>query len=193
MAIDPICGMEVDPEKSKFKAEKGGQTYYFCSKQCFDQFLSQNKPEGKPGVKVEVKKNTEKIIINISGMSCASCVSAIENALRSFKGVISANVNFASEKATVEYDPETIDVPAIEKVIEATGYTVIKEKAKAEVREKAGVLKLKVIGMDNAHCVGVVGGAVGSLPGIISKDLRVNERAVINYDPAKVTPKQIKK
>ncbi|MFA5894067.1 MAG: heavy metal translocating P-type ATPase, partial [Candidatus Margulisiibacteriota bacterium] len=62
----------------------------------------------------------------IAGMHCASCVTSIENALRGFRGVISANVNFASEKATVEYDPETTDVPAIEKVIEATGYSVIK-------------------------------------------------------------------
>ena len=136
---------------------------------------------------------TEKIFISIAGMSCASCVTAIENALRSFKGVISANINFASEKATVEYDPALTDVAAIEKVIEATGYTVIREKK--ESREEQGgarILRLKVIGMDNPHCVGVINGAVGSLPGIISKDLRVNEKAVINYDPAKVDAKKIK-
>ncbi|MFA5894079.1 MAG: heavy metal-associated domain-containing protein, partial [Candidatus Margulisiibacteriota bacterium] len=48
----------------------------------------------------------EKLFISIAGMHCASCVTSIENALRGFRGVISANVNFASEKATVEYDPE---------------------------------------------------------------------------------------
>jgi len=130
---------------------------------------------------------TQKIIINIAGMNCASCVLAIENGLRSFKGVISANVNFASEKATVEYDPSITDVEKIEKVIEATGYTVIKPKAD----EKGTILKLRVIGMDNAHCVNVVGGALDNLPGVISKDLRFNERAVIKYDPSKVTAKKI--
>jgi len=132
-----------------------------------------------------------KAVINISGMSCASCVLAIENALKSFKGVIDARVNFASEKATVEYDPGVTDVPAIEKVIEATGYSVIKPKAESIEKEK--ILNLKVIGMDNSHCVGTVGGAISSLPGIVSKDLRVNERAVIRYDPSRVTPKEIKK
>jgi P-type Cu+ transporter len=126
----------------------------------------------------------EKIIISISGMSCASCVTAIENGLRSFKGVISANVNFASEKATVVYDPAITDIAAIEKVVEATGYTVIKGQK--------NILKLKVIGMDNAHCVGIVGGALNSLPGIISQDLRFNEKAVIQYDPAKASARQIK-
>ncbi|OGB90707.1 copper-translocating P-type ATPase [candidate division WOR-1 bacterium RIFCSPHIGHO2_01_FULL_53_15] len=125
-------------------------------------------------------------------MDCAACVSAIENALKSFKGVISANVNFASEKATVEYDPAVTDVSAIEKVIKATGYSVIKGQG-SKVKGREEILKLKVIGMDNPHCVGTVGGAVGSLPGIISKDLRVNERAEIKYDPSKVTPSEIKK
>ena len=128
-----------------------------------------------------------KIIIAVSGMSCAACVTAIENGLKSFEGVIDAKVNFASEKATVEYDPAITDIAAIEKVIEATGYSVIKPRA-----EKEKMLNLKVIGMDNPHCVGTVGGAVSSLPGIISKDLRVNEKAVIKYNPSMVSVQQIK-
>ncbi|NQU17051.1 MAG: heavy metal translocating P-type ATPase [Candidatus Saganbacteria bacterium] len=131
----------------------------------------------------------EKIIISISGMSCASCVSAIENGLKSFKGVISANVNFASEKATVEYDPKTTDIEKIEQVIVKTGYKVIKEGNK---KDDGGVLKLTVVGMDNPHCVGTVGGAVASLPGIISKDLRVNQKAIIKFDPSKVSSQKIK-
>lgn len=139
-----------------------------------------------------------KAIISVAGMSCASCVLAIENALKGSKGVVHARVNFASEKATVEYDPELTDVPALEKVIEDTGYTVIRSResrvlpAGRQVTDHEPILKLKVIGMDNAHCVGVVGGAVSSLHGIISRDLRVNERAVIKYDPAQVSPKEIK-
>jgi P-type Cu+ transporter len=130
---------------------------------------------------------SEKIFISISGMHCASCVTSIENALKSFKGVIDAKVNYASEKATIEYDRSITDIAALEKVVENTGYTVIRPK-----KSEGNVLKLKVVGMDNPHCVGTIGGAVGSLPGIISKDLRVNEKAVINYDASKVDPEKIK-
>jgi len=70
--------------------------------------------------------------ISISGMSCASCVSAIENALRSFKGVKTANVNFASEKAFIEYDPSITDVKKIKDVVTATGYKVIESKEAEE-------------------------------------------------------------
>jgi YHS domain-containing protein len=38
MAKDPVCGMEVDPKKSKFKLEKDGTSYYFCSKKCYEEF-----------------------------------------------------------------------------------------------------------------------------------------------------------
>lgn len=186
--IDPICGMEVDPATTHFKATKGGETYYFCSLHCLNQFLASSPAPASTSASAPVSakpRQTEKFFISISGMSCASCVSAIENALRSFKGVISANVNFAAEKATVEYDPATTDVAAIEKVVEATGYKVIRGG-------EEGLLRLRVLGMDNQHCVSTVGGALDSLPGIIFHDLKVNEKAVIKYDPKKVSSQQIK-
>ena len=40
MAIDPICGMEVD-EQNALHAEWRGETYYFCSEHCRDKFLLQ--------------------------------------------------------------------------------------------------------------------------------------------------------
>jgi len=53
MAIDPICGMTVD-EASALRAERDGQTFYFCSNHCRQKFLStpatakhEEKPEGK--------------------------------------------------------------------------------------------------------------------------------------------------
>jgi len=44
---------------------------------------------------------TEKTIIKIGGMTCASCSQTIENTLKNTEGVIEANVNLASEKSTV--------------------------------------------------------------------------------------------
>ena len=38
MATDPVCGMQVDTEKTQFKAEHDGQTYYFCAKGCMLDF-----------------------------------------------------------------------------------------------------------------------------------------------------------
>jgi Cu+-exporting ATPase len=38
MAIDPVCGMEVDDTTTKDKAAHEGETYFFCSKDCKDEF-----------------------------------------------------------------------------------------------------------------------------------------------------------
>ena len=40
MAIDPVCGMEVDETTSKEKATHEGTIYYFCSKDCKDEFVA---------------------------------------------------------------------------------------------------------------------------------------------------------
>ena len=41
MAKDPICQMDVD-ESAALKAERGGQTYYFCSEHCRSKFLAED-------------------------------------------------------------------------------------------------------------------------------------------------------
>ena len=43
MAIDPVCGMQVDPENAQFTAQHDGETYYFCSRGCMLDF--QEDPE----------------------------------------------------------------------------------------------------------------------------------------------------
>ncbi|MFA5156713.1 MAG: heavy metal translocating P-type ATPase [Candidatus Omnitrophota bacterium] len=71
----------------------------------------------------------EKIIIGIRGMHCASCAVNIEKSLRGRDGVASVNVNFASEKAYLEYDPGKVTPPDLEKIIEKTGYQVVRPAA----------------------------------------------------------------
>lgn len=63
-----------------------------------------------------------KVTLNISGMHCASCASNIETALKEVKGVFKAQVNFASEKAYIEFEPQKINAEALISVIKKAGY-----------------------------------------------------------------------
>jgi Cu+-exporting ATPase len=63
----------------------------------------------------------KKSIFPVGGMTCASCVGHVEEALREVPGVISANVNLASEKATVEYT-DNITYIDLKKAVEDAGY-----------------------------------------------------------------------
>jgi len=87
----------------------------------------------------------KKLIIPIYGMHCASCAQKIESTLKKLDGVTNANVNFATEKATVEFDENVTNESEIYNIIEQLGYKVIKEinheaerfvDKEREVREK---------------------------------------------------------
>ena len=79
----------------------------------------------------------------ITGMTCASCVANVESALRGVSGVKSADVNLATERATVELDPTRADFPALVRAVERAGYGALalsadqKERAVVEDRERA--------------------------------------------------------
>lgn len=58
----------------------------------------------------------------ISGMTCASCVRRVERALTKVEGVADANVNLATERATVRFDPALVQPEALAAAITKAGY-----------------------------------------------------------------------
>ncbi|MBI2880149.1 MAG: heavy metal translocating P-type ATPase, partial [Candidatus Tectomicrobia bacterium] len=61
----------------------------------------------------------------VQGMSCASCVNKIQKALSSQPGVIEAEVNFATETATVRFLPGAVEPRGLHRVVEDLGYKVV--------------------------------------------------------------------
>ncbi|MEG5036041.1 heavy metal translocating P-type ATPase [Microcoleus sp. AT3-D2] len=67
----------------------------------------------------------ENATMKLRGMSCASCASNIEEAIRSVPGVEKCNVNFGAEQASVTYNPSQTDVAAIQDAVDAAGYSAL--------------------------------------------------------------------
>jgi Cu+-exporting ATPase len=65
----------------------------------------------------------KKIILNISGMTCASCAAGIKRELGKTSGITRADINFASKKAVVEYNPHLIGVEKILSSVSRAGYS----------------------------------------------------------------------
>ncbi|WP_270578543.1 heavy metal translocating P-type ATPase [Caldibacillus thermoamylovorans] len=74
----------------------------------------------KAGYKANVE--TQQKTFTIKGMTCASCVQTIEKGTRKLEGVITSNVNLATEKMNIEYDPSIVSVTDIMKAVETVGY-----------------------------------------------------------------------
>ncbi len=137
-------------------------------------------------------QKTKKTNIGIIGMHCATCAQMVEKALKKAHGVVNANVNFATGKADVEYDPANTKVDDFIKVVRDLGYDAIGGgdfEATGEIKE----ISLRVIGMDNPHCVSTVDSALNTLGGILSKELFITEKAIIKFDPGITGTGEIKK
>ena len=118
---------------------------------------------------------TEKL--DIEGMHCASCVSAVEKSLKKLDGVRNANANLATESATVEYETDSIKHTDLKKAVEDAGY---------EVREKLETKTLTIDGMHCASCVASVEKSLKRLDGVADASVNLaTETATINYDPNK--------
>ncbi|MFH1834865.1 MAG: copper ion binding protein, partial [Methanobacteriota archaeon] len=120
----------------------------------------------------------KKTVIKVSGMHCASCAVNIEKALNRIDGVSKASVNFASEKAQIEYDASKAGEKEIGKAIKDAGYGVGEKTLKSI---------FKVSGMNCATCATNIEKALKRLPGV--KDANVNfasEKATISYFPDQV-------
>jgi len=68
---------------------------------------------------------TAEATLTVQGMSCASCVSRVEDALLDVDGVLEANVNLATDRATVRYVPGTAEPADFTTVIRDAGYDVV--------------------------------------------------------------------
>ena len=66
----------------------------------------------------------ERADLNIGGMTCASCVAHVEGALIGVQGVLSASVNLATERATVEYVPRVASLEDFREAVDGAGYTL---------------------------------------------------------------------
>jgi Cu+-exporting ATPase len=69
-------------------------------------------------------EHREQVELPITGMTCASCANRIERKLNKLDGV-AATVNYATEKATVDFDPERARPEDLLAVIEAAGYQAV--------------------------------------------------------------------
>ncbi len=67
-------------------------------------------------------KKQARAVISVSGMNCTSCAKHIEEALQQTQGVSSARVDFAVEKAYIDYDPAVLNNETLLQAIKNTGY-----------------------------------------------------------------------
>ena len=123
---------------------------------------------------------TEKqVTLPITGMHCTNCSDTIARDLGKLEGVSAANVNYATERATVAFNPSLLDESVIIERIKDSGYGVA-----------TGEIELPITGMHCVNCAATVEQALTKVqPGVVSATVNfATEKAQITYIPGQVTP-----
>jgi Cu+-exporting ATPase len=129
-------------------------------------------------------KRTQTTVIPVKGMHCATCANIISKNIYKREGVVAADVNYATEKAVVEYDPEKINLNDIGEAIREVDYEPILPSEAENSRE----IQLMIVGMTCAACVASVEKALKRVDGV--EEVLVNlvsEKAIVRYNPKQVS------
>ena len=117
------------------------------------------------------------VTLNVLGMTCASCARAVEQGLKKVEGVENANVNIATEQATVTFDPSVVMTSQLIDRIRQSGYDASVQR-----------VMLPIGGMTCASCVHHVETALGKVDGVVSAAVNLaTERATVEYVPGVAT------
>ena len=136
----------------------------------------------------------------VEGMTCASCVNRIERYLRKTEGVTEANVNLATETASVRFDPAVVDLDGLRGAVEAAGYEARMDRAEVTgagpqvveigFRAPAGGLAsprsfaLDIEGMTCASCVNRIERYLRKVDGVVEANVNLaTERASVVARP----------
>ncbi len=117
------------------------------------------------------KTSLDHLELGVGGMSCASCVGRVEDAIRQVPGVAGVNVNLATGRASVELGEA--DPMAVVDAVQAAGYETAEE-----------VTQLRVEEMSCASCVSRVEEALEALPGVLEASVNLaTESARVRHLP----------
>jgi len=80
------------------------------------------KQTDSPSTETQDSRQSDTVVLNVSGMKCAGCVRAVENRLTNLEGVLSATVNLVTEVAVVEARPGTLTPDQLAEEVTEAGF-----------------------------------------------------------------------
>ncbi|MGI0021396.1 MAG: heavy metal translocating P-type ATPase [Nitrososphaeraceae archaeon] len=130
-----------------------------------------------------VQNESKRIVIKIGGMHCAGCVNSIQGFLSEISGVEKVEVNLATEKAAVEFDPSKVKIESIENAIKEIGYKVVYEG-----------LTLTIGGISDSSDAQRIEQNLKQIQGIKSASVNYgSSQLILQYNPALLSLADIRK
>jgi len=118
------------------------------------------------------------ITLPVTGMTCANCALTIQRSLKKVTGVKEANVNFATEQASVSFDLDQVQIKDLTNKIHDAGYGVV-----------TATVEIPLTGMTCANCAMTIERTLSKkVPGVVKASVNfATERAHVEYIPTLTT------
>ena len=180
---DPVCGMEIEPQDAFANREHMGQTFYFCSQSCVDQF------DADPHHYVMTSATTgfnpdqtlTRVELPVADLPFYKPVTNLESGLRALEGVHQVTTNAGAGVLQVEYDSKKVNIPQMAAVIRSAGF----QPGGSNIR----------IGIENLRCgscVKFIEDELKSIDGVLSATVNIaTQEASVDYLPQKATLAQL--
>lgn len=186
---DPVCGMEVTPQSPFAHREHMGQTLYFCSQSCVDQFDAH--PHRYVMTSATTGFNPERTLTRldlplgglplVSALSIFEQTARLEAAVRAVEGVDEVKANVAAGRLEVQYDAGKADVARLVMAVKSTGFEV------GGTRVKIGIENLRC-----ASCVKFIEDELKSTQGVLNATVNIaTQEATVDYLPQKTSMSQL--
>jgi P-type Cu+ transporter len=180
---DPVCGMEIESQSAFAKREHMGQTFYFCSQSCVDQF--DKDPHHYVMTSATTGFNPERTLTRIelpvSGLPLKEHSTHLESTLHALEGVSEVKINLTTGRLEVQYDAQKVDVSQLVGAVKSIGFQV-------------GGTKVK-IGIENlrcASCVKFIEDELEATQGVLNATVNIaTQEAIVDYLPQKTTLTQL--
>lgn len=133
------CAKAVEKSVGKIKGVKSANVNFATEKlnvEFDDSSVSMDdikKAVKDAGYSAEEDIELREVTIPIGGMTCASCAAAVEKEIKKLKGIEEVNVNIATEKANVKYNPYETRISEIKSAIKKAGYEALEIQAGDQV------------------------------------------------------------
>ena len=182
---DPVCGMDIEPQSAFTKREHMGQTFYFCSQSCVDQF--DKDPHRYVMTSATTGFNPQmtltRIELPVSGLPLKEHATHLESTLRAVSGVEEVKVNVAANRLEVQYDTGIVNVSQLVGAAKSIGFQV------GGANVKIGIENLRC-----ASCVKFIEDELKSTQGVLNATVNIaTQEATVDYLPQNTTLAELNK
>ena len=142
---------------------------------------------------IELTLEPKTVVIDITGMTCQSCVQNITNSLKEKEGINEIMVSLERNNATITYNPSKVNPQELCSAIDDLGFEAVLPSNKGQVSPKTTICYVGIEGMTCHSCVSLIESTLSKTDGILSVHVSLpNKEGTVEFSKDVISTSTIK-